>query len=895
MSALSAGDSFAHYRVTGRLGAGGMGEVFRASDTRLGREVALKVLPELSGGDPDRLARFEREARILASLNHPGIAAIHGLEEAGGVRALVMELVEGPTLADHLARGALACDEALPIARQIADALEYAHERSVVHRDLKPANVKVRPDGAVKVLDFGLAKALEGDGPAPDVSFSPTLTAAATKAGTILGTAAYMSPEQARGRPVDRRADIWAFGAVLYEMLAGRRLASGETASEILASVIKDEPDWQRLPAGLPAELRRLLGRCLIKDARLRLRDIGEARVALESLEGGVAETAGGQDRSRAGRTALGGGWMGLVPWTVAALAASAAVAIPLLGPRPALVEPAPRTPVRLSVVLDQDAIAAVPTEMIGLAASRDGGTLAFCVRRGGSFELQTRRLEEPVARPLPGTQGGHSPFFSPDGRWIGFFTGNRLKKILIGGSQPIDLCETQEPRAGVWLDDGTIVLVSGFAGPLSTVSSSGGEPVPLTSLDTSRRERTHRWPDALPGTEWVLFTVGLTDSPGSYDDATIEAVSLKTKERKVLVRGAAMARFAPPDRLLYARRGELFAVPFDPGRLEVTGPPVSIVDRIDGYPTSGASHFAVAGDRLAYLPAASLQDDEELVWIDRSGTVESLGAPLRPYGFARILPELGEIVFADRGDIWRYAPERGSLTRMTTGVQAIGVEPAPGGRILYTLEDHDSTVLVQSLDGGRPVKAVSLGRPLALTSVTPDGGAALVSEYGISGSDIHMVFLDGVTPPRPVVQEPVQQWGAALSPDGRWLAYSSSESGSLDLYVRRFPGPGPKWLAAPGPAWGALWGRDGREVFFLDDISMKAVPVEPRGDTIAVGKPSKLFDLPLMRGQERDWRPYDLSPDGKRFLMVRVARPEAQRRRIDVLIGWRSLAGGSP
>jgi serine/threonine protein kinase len=578
--ALASGTRLGSYEIQSALGAGGMGEVYRARDTKLGRDVALKILPALFAADPERLARFEREAQVLASLNHPNIAAIHGVEDSGAIKALVLEFVDGPTLADRLARGALPLDEVLESARQIADALEAAHERGIIHRDLKPANIKLRePAGAtsdvltVKVLDFGLAK-LAGPSEAghyTDMTASPTLTMQATFAGTILGTAAYMSPEQAKGKSVDRRADIWAFGVVLWEMLTGRRMYEGETAPEILARVIEREPDLSALPASTPDSIRFLLARCLTKDPRRRLQAIGEARIVVERAIAEPAATGGSASNAS---VSLGDSpaWRRAVPWAVAGALLLALAAILVQFPQ-SQSAPASR-PFRMSVELGADVALNVPgPPSANLALSSDGELLAFVAeKRDSGIQLYIRRLEQLQATPLAGTTEARNPFFSPDGQWIAFFADGKLKKISVAGGAAVTLCDAPSGRGGSWAEDGTIAFTpNGTPGTmLLRVSAAGGKPEPLIRL--AENEQLQRWPQFLTGGRAVLFTSG---NPGNFDEANIAVQRLPDGERKVVQRGAYFGRYVSSGHLIYIQGGTLFAVPFSLDRLEVTGQPI--------------------------------------------------------------------------------------------------------------------------------------------------------------------------------------------------------------------------------------------------------------------------------------------------------------------------------
>ena len=596
------------YLIAALIGRGGMGEVYRARDTRLRRDVAVKVLPAAFTADAERMARFEREAHLLASLNHPHIATIHGLEEADSVRALVMELVEGPTLAERLRQRPMPPEEALAIARQMTEAIEYAHERGIVHRDLKPSNVKLTGEGAVKVLDFGLAKALEDAPPSgQDESQSPTLSGRATRAGVILGTAAYMSPEQAKGKGADRRSAVWSFGVVLYEMLSGRQAFSGETASETLAAVLKTEPEWGVLPASVPARVGRMLRRCLEKDSRRRVQAIGEARIVIEDALAGAPEET----------VAAVPFWRRVLPWS---LALPVTFVLGLWAPwRPA---PQPEEPQRLSVELGADA-SLVTDSGPAAVLSPDGSVLAFVARKAAGektpfdvfpefapvlvevpTQLYVRRLDQLEAAPLAGTEGARNPFFSPDGEWIAFFAGGKLKKIAAIGGAAVTLCDAPGDRGGTWGEDGNILFAPHSLTGLWRVSSEGGAAEALTTPDTAAGENTHRWPQALAGGEAVLFTAGRGGA--RFWDANLVVQKLPSGPRKIVQQGSSYGRYLPSGHLVYRQEGTLFAVPFDLDRLETTGPPAPALEGVLAAEGYGAQFDFSNQGTLAFVPGPS-------------------------------------------------------------------------------------------------------------------------------------------------------------------------------------------------------------------------------------------------------------------------------------------------
>ncbi|MFQ5742512.1 MAG: protein kinase, partial [Acidobacteriota bacterium] len=626
------GKTLGHYEIVELLGAGGMGEVYRARDTKLERDVAIKVLPEDFASDQDRLARFEREAKLLASLNHANIATIHGLEDADGVRFIAMELVEGETLGERIARsGRIEVNEALEIARQIAEALEAAHDKGVIHRDLKPANVKVTPDGKVKVLDFGLAKVYEADGISSDISHSPTM-AVATQAGVILGTAAYMSPEQARGRPLDKRTDIWAFGCVLFEMLSGEPAYDGETVSDTMAAILKEPPDWDALPDSAPAAGRRLLRRCLEKDPANRLRDVGDARIEIrEALHAPAGDRSVVGRGAKPSRTAL---W-----WTAGAAFALGALASTLADVNfGQSIPPQPSPPRHLAITLSPDAPVEIETWRPSIALSPDGTRLVYVANRGGKREILLRRLGEDDAQPIPGTEDGYGPFFSPDGASRGVVAGYELKTVALSGGAAVTLARVAPvTRGATWGTDGTIVFTSNPNGGLVRLAATGeGFPEDafatverdpmivedtqtLTNANPQQGEYSHRWPTFVPGGGAVLFTV---DTGSSFDNASIAVLSLNTGAKKDLFPGGTNAVYSPTGHIVFAQGGSLYAVPFDRERLELTGPRVRILDGVLTEP-GGAAHFALSRDgSLVYVPGERLQPNRKLVWVDREGNV---------------------------------------------------------------------------------------------------------------------------------------------------------------------------------------------------------------------------------------------------------------------------------
>jgi serine/threonine-protein kinase len=856
-----------------------MGEVYRARDTRLGREVAIKVLPAEVAREPERLARFRREAQLLASLNHPHIAAVYGLEELDGKLLLFLELVEGQDLAQRLKRGAIPVWEGLEIAQQIAEALEEAHEHGIVHRDLKPANIKLSSAGKVKVLDFGLAKAYSREDPTPhDLSHTSTLTRAESEPGVILGTAAYMSPEQARGKPVDKRADIWAFGVVLYEMLTGRRLFRGDTTSDTLAAVLKTDPDWSLLPLETPLRIADLLRRCLTRDPRHRWRDMGDVRIELEAARSGAAVAAGSSRVRSTGYTPLLAGALGL--------AAGAAITWSLARGVPSSVTTSPRRVARFSIALPPSAPLFVDNAGgSALAISRDGAQVAYVTGKQAGRKLRhicSRRLDDLTVRNIPGTEGAFNPFFSPDGNWIAFFTGEgTLNKVALAGGRPITLARGLSNsywELGVWNDDGRIVFDTTMEG-LRMISAAGG---PVTVLSRPAGE----WqsdPQILPGTDVVLYLTLRASQP------RIDALSLDGKIHKTLVDNASHPRYLASGHLLFVRDGGLMVAPFDKGQVDIKGAPVSIPLEVSvDHPNMVAPQpqLAVAADgTLVYAPAApgSLRSSS-LVWVDRRGAVEEAATlPLAVPVFA-LSPDGGRIAVAGReagrARIDLFDLSRKTATRLVD--QDVDLPTAPlfspdGRRLFFGLWDTERSELwTQPADGSGPAMRMFTlpGVSLTPSSITPDGRFLAFTLFTRNtGQD---VWIADLTAPedkraRPFCATGDMEWGGSLSPDGRWLAYVAFEFGDPNVYVRRFPQGDGKTRVSIDGGTGPQWSRDGRSLFFqsADGSKLLESPVSATDRGLIPGQPHVLFEGPYLVSYDPG-PSYAVSADARRFLMTR-------------------------
>jgi serine/threonine-protein kinase len=884
--ALTPGTRVGPYEIVGVLGVGGMGEVYRATDTNLKRAVALKVLPESVATDRDRLARFQREAEVLASLNHPNIAAIHGVEESNGTRALVMELVDGPTLADRIGKGPIPLDETLSIAKQIAEALEVAHELGIIHRDLKPANIKLRPDGVVKVLDFGLAKAvatpkdpnLDSDWtrrhPPYGLSAAPTVTSPAmmTGAGVLLGTAAYMSPEQARGRTVDRRSDIWAFGCVLYEMLTGKRAFEDEDISLTLSNVLRVEPRLDVLPVETPAAVRQTLRLCLQKDPRDRLQAIGDVRLALSNAFGSTSSSqpvAAPASRLKA-RTV-----------TVAAFFAGAVLAV--LATQ--LTAPEPRLPslVRTEIVASGDAMLNIQGADRDLVITPDGSRIVY--RAVGGLFVRALGELEPTA--LIGTEA-RSIFVSPDGQWVGFFGPGSINKVSIAGGPPVTISSLTQavnaPRGATWGSDGTIVYAtSAPATGLLRVSEESGNTTVLTTPDRARGEEDHIWPEFMPGGRAVLFTI--LPPTGDLNSALIAVLDLQTNTKTVLVQGGHHAHYIGTGHLVYASGGTLRAIRFDPVSLTTLGTPVPIDDRVLTS-VSGAANMAFAANgTLAYIRGSRELRLRRLVWVNRDGTSEPVGA-LEPdeYSNVRLSPDGRRAVVSLRNDLWVYELASGRRTRLTrdASVDAPMAWNPDGLTIAYTAARGGSeNVWIQPIDNSsEPRQLTNLDGGVDVDSWSPDGRVLAVHHHRLDGNvSMLMIRADADHSPSEVFVED-EPWaeGSWFSPDGRYVAYMSRETGGYEVYVRAYPRAGGRLPVSVGGAREAIWSSNG-ELFYRSETGDRMLTVTmTTTPSLHIGAPKELFSGRFAMNAGTGPRPiYDVTRDGRRFLMLQDA-PDASQ-----------------
>lgn len=854
--AIAAGTRLGSYEITGSIGAGGMGEVYRAVDTKLGREVAIKTLPSALAKEPDRLARFEREAKLLATLNHANIAVIHGLDEHEGMQFLAMELVEGTTLEEQLKDGPLSIEDALPLALQIAEALEAAHDKGVMHRDLKPANVMVTGDGVVKVLDFGLAKAFSGDPNQATPAHSPALSMAMTQQGLILGTAGYMSPEQASGQATDQRADIWAFGVVLYEMLSGLPLFAGESVPHILADVLRSEPDWNRLPKNLHPRLKLLLQHCLEKKVRNRYHSIADVRIDIED----VLKDPQGVAAAAAMTHPVQPVWRRVLPVAAAVLITAIVVGIGVSsGMRSATpvadsTESAETLVRRYGIDLGTTATLGNTGLLTHVALSPDGRRLAYAARVDGSTQLYLRELDQLEARPITGTEGAYRPFFSPDGEWIGFIsdeTDAKLKKVAVRGGAPQTLADTPAySGGGSWMgsEDSIVFSSQDPAGGrgLFKISAAGGARELLLQ---SNEQEGYVTPEVLPGDQAVLFAnrpgVG---GGGNARDGSIGVLSLATGEVKALIQGGYRPRYAPTGHIVFVRTGDLWAVPFDIASLEKTGPEIPIVQGVQQGGFLGGAAYAFSSDGvLMYVPGGDTDAGatRTLVWVDRNGQAEPLDAERGYYLYPRVSPD-GEhlavtALTTGNFDVWIHDLARRTASRLTFGPS---IESGPlwtpdSTRVAFS--SVGESLFWQAADGTGQAERLVESTTARANAFSSDGGQLVFSEQSPTW-DVHVLALEGENAPRPLIQTPAGEYLASVSPDGRWLAYTSDESGREQVYVRPFPDvDSGKWQISQDGGAEPTWGPAGRELFYRNGEAMLAVAVETESQ-FAAGRPEELF-----------------------------------------------------
>jgi len=871
--AIALGQRLGSYQVLSLIGRGGMGEVYRARDTQLQRDVALKLLPEMFASDPERLGRFQREAQLLASLNHSNIASIYGLEESGP-KALVLELVEGPTLAERIAQGPIPIDEIMSIARQIADALEYAHEHGVMHRDLKPANIKLRPDGAVKVLDFGLAKALNTDTRSPITSNSPTLSLAATQAGVILGTAAYMSPEQAKGKEVDRRADIWAFGVIVYEMLAARMLFSGETASEMMAAVIMKEPDWEALPADMPSRLRGLLKRCLVKDPRSRLRDIGDARLAIEEIIAAPEPELIRQEPSSHVSLQPSRTWL---LWA----AAAALVVVAFLGGvmahsffwrTPALL---PVTRLSFSLPPDSD------FTNLGrpvIAISPDGRKIVYNADR----QLYVRSLDKNVSEPIRGSAsptGLTTPIFSPDGKWIGYFADGFLKKIPVTGGAAVPITRVPLNFGASWTAGGDILYAARDG--IFRVSANGGMAKMVIAAKPNEAMAS---PQMLSDGDHLLFTVTTDVTNDRWEKAQIVVQSLSSGERTVAVQNGSDGRYVTTGHIVYRVGGTVFGIGYDPKRRSTVGTPVAVLENVR-YPVGGgntpAAHYALSETgSLAYIPETAVNPRHAFI-VNSDGRTDPAPISNDVIEYPRVSPDGLRLAAQHDGTtmIYDLTGKAAPMRVPTDGISA-GIWAPDGKRLAMEVRLGEKPGLyIRDLQTNAPAeRLLSQDQSGRLESWSSDGRILFFMRDGKNWT-----LTLGEKEPKllPIESE---TWSMSISPDVHWLAYYVSEGGAVDVFVQPYPPTGAKYQVTRGGGHHPIWSPDGKRLYYVHNTDQLMAVDVIRGDTISFGPPIQLkVTVDQLLNQIRN---YDVLPDGKRFV-VSIPAQQNPLRQVHVVLNW--------
>jgi eukaryotic-like serine/threonine-protein kinase len=867
------GKTLGHYEITSLLGKGGMGEVYQAKDLKLGRDVAIKVLPEEFAKDADRVARFQREAKLLASLNHPNIAAIHGLEESGRTNFLVLELVEGETLADRIKAGPVPVEEALKLALQIAEAFEAAHEKGVIHRDLKPANIKVTPEGKVKVLDFGLAKAFAGEQESLNLSNSPTLSNAATQQGVILGTAAFMSPEQARGKSVDKRADIWAFGCVLYEMLTGQEAFQGEDVTEILAAVVKGSPDLSLLLANLHCRVREVIVRCLQKDLKKRYHDIADAKYELEqalSDPGGVLlHPVAAMEPQNKLRTIL--------PWAAAALVLGliiAGVAVWIWR------APEPPQIVRFDYELPDDQQFPSDLDDPVLAVSPDGKQLAYSTPKG----IYLLSVDQMAAKLIQGTEGNPlHPFFSPDGKWIGYIgeADQKLKKIPVNGGVPVTICDSAFVNGRCWWCSDNTILYNVMPNDLMRVSANGGTAQPIVRTKAAIPSS----PQLLPNEKFLLYE---SHGPSTH---TVIAQMLGSNEPQKLLAGVG-ARYLPTGHLLYGAGNALFAVAFDPDKLEVSGGSISVLEGV--YLLDSPQYAVSDSGTLAYIPGKAIAESgRTIAWVSRDGKEELLRTSPNFYTAPRISPDGTKVALSievERGaDIWIWDLARNAMTKLTSdeGSELSPLWSRDGKHIFYGSENERSGIYRKAANGtGEGIKVGSAQYEANSLSWSGDGKMLVFESSTTLG--IGTLSVEGKQEAKSLLQGKQFTVNPDVSPDGKWMAYTSEESGRMEIYVRPFPDVNSgKWPVSINGGQEPRWSPSGRELFYRNGDEMVAVTVETT-PTFKAGLPKVLFRGKYFSSFGHNW---DISPDGKRFLMIKNIQGELSSaegpRKINIVLNW--------
>jgi serine/threonine protein kinase/Tol biopolymer transport system component len=884
--AILPGTRLGPYEILSNIGAGGMGEVYRARDTRLDRIVAIKVLPSHLADRSESRERFEREARTIASLNHPHICVLHDIGQQDGVEYLVMEYLEGETLAQRLLKGPLPLEQVLQYGIEISDALDKAHRKGVTHRDLKPGNIMLTKTGT-KLLDFGLAK-MKQEVASANVQLSQIATAddPLTEKGTIVGTLQYMAPEQLEGKDVDARTDIFTFGAVVYEMATGKRAFEAKSQASMIAAILEREPPpMSSLQPMAPPALDRVVKRCLAKEPEKRWQAASDLCEELKWIAGGGSQVTLTPTPGAKGIRALGWKVLTISVCTLVLVAGIASVSTWRLKPSfPPLPQPVTRTVINLPPGQE---LAGVETGSI-LALSPDGTNLVYMARQRGIQQLYLRSMGAMEARPIPGTEGAVEPFFSPDGQWLGFFAGGKLEKVSVSGGVALGLGDALVPRGASWASQGLIIFTPSTASVLVRVRDAGGAAQALTRLE--KGENSHRWPNLLPGGKAVLFAAGTS---GNWTNAQVAAQPIGTGERWNLIQGGMYPRYAPSGHLVYAQGGNLVAVPFNPQRLEVTGTAVTVVESVSQSPAGAAQYDLSATGSLVYVPGGVQSAQRELVWVKRNGAEQPLAAPARLYISPRLSPDGQRIAVGiqDRGtQVWLYDVIRQTTTRLTFEgeTNSAPVWTPDGKRIAFqSNREGPLNIFWQPADGSGGVERLTTDESLqAPSSWSPDGQLlAFIGGSPTTGAHIWVLRL-GERNTQPFLRTPFNEAAPRFSPDGRWLAYVSNESGRYEIYVQPYPGPGGKRQVSIGGGTEPVWNPNGRELFYRSGVKMMSVDIATQPG-FAAGNPRMLFEG-LYQETSATSANYDVSRDGQRFLMLKpVEGTEAALTQINVVLNW--------
>jgi len=899
---IATGTQLGRYEIRAKIGEGGMGQVYRARDEKLSRDVAIKVLTVELSTNGDRLNRFEQEAQAAGALNHPNILAVYDVGMHDGAPYVVSELLEGETVRELLAERSVGTRKAIEYAIQLAQGLAAAHDKGIVHRDLKPDNVFITKDDHVKILDFGLAKLTQpaGDSDVPQTDIATRKVH--TDPGTVMGTVGYMSPEQVRGTAVDYRSDIFSFGAILYEMLCGQRAFRRDTSAETMTAILKEEPAELSLTnSTISPTVERVIRRCLEKQPARRFQTASDLAFALEALStpSGASHSAHitstpSTEAGKSGTGVFGFASRARVAWITAGLFLLVSVALLLL-----TVMRSRRLTAESAVIVRYEISGPAKSALNlirwpAIAISPDGSTVAFASTSDGISRLYIRRRDDLTVRVLAGTEGATDPVFSPDGKWIAFVADFTLKKVPLDGAV-IPITKVGDSRGTSWLSNDTLIYAPDPQTGLSQISASGGEPRQISNLDPAKNERTHRWPQVLPGGRAVMFTVGRLDSPDSYERANIEAVILATGERRVVLQGGSMARYVASGHLVFARGGTLFAVPFDPDKLTTQGSPQSIVQGIAGDETTGAVHFAVAADgTLAYVPGSTIANMRRLVWADRSGNLQPLNIPTAQYNDIRISPDGSRLAMivgsSGSGDVWVYDFTRAISTRLTfTTRNAAPIWSADSKSVFYSelnAQATKTTIMRKPADGSRDAVVVgSLDNSAYLKDFMRDGSAIIDYQTNTSNGSILVMALTPNAAATPLVATQFNQYAAALSPDGRWLAYQSSESGRPEIYVRDLSGPGGRWQVTSDGGEEPRWSHDGRELFYRNNDTFMSVTIST-SPSFQAAMPQKLFSG-VYNLRSNSGVSYDVDPKGGRFVMIRRAEESVTPPQVQVVVNW--------